>query len=121
MPGGGSTQRLPRRIGEQRAKEMLFAADWITGIRAREFGLVLDAVPIDELEARTLDLALRFTPRSKRCIGMTKRAVHRGRHLPMREALQQEAHALFEYFTSSPSPHVGLDAFRNRTTPEFPE
>jgi enoyl-CoA hydratase/carnithine racemase len=121
MPGGGSTQRLPRRVGVQRAKEMLFAADWITGVRAAEIGLVLYAVADDELERQTRALAERFVGKSRRCTAMTKRAVERGLHLPMRDALRQETHALIEYFTSSRSPQVGLQAFRDRVTPEFPE
>lgn len=121
MPGGGSTQRLPRRIGMQRAKELLFAADWISGSRAADIGLVLKAVPKGTVQDHADELASRFVPRSKRCMAMVKRAASRGAHLPMREALAQEQHALFEYFTSSPSPQVGLAAFRNRETPEFPE
>ena len=121
MPGGGSTQRLPRRIGVQHAKEMLFTADWISGTRAAELGLVLASVPRAELEEYTFNLAQRFVGKSRRCTAYTKRAVQRGLPLPIREALQQEAHALAEYFTSSPSPKVGLRAFRDRQTPEFPE
>ncbi|GAB7007855.1 enoyl-CoA hydratase/isomerase family protein [Nocardioides sp. AN3] len=121
MPGGGSTQRLPRRIGLLRAKEMLFAADWISGARAAEIGLVLSAVPRDDLEACTWALARRFVDKSRRCTALTKRAVQRGLHLPMREALQQEAHAVSEYFTSSPSQMIGLEAFRRGQKPEFPE
>lgn len=121
MPGGGSTQRLPRRIGMQRAKEMLFTADSITGSRAEEIGLALAAVPAAELETYTFKFAERLADKSRRCTAYTKRAVQRGIHLPMPEALRQEAHALFEYFTSSPSPKIGIDAFRNRRKPEFPE
>lgn len=121
MPGGGSTQRLPRRIGTQRAKALLFGGEWITGTQAEEIGLVLTAVPAEALEAHTMAFAAKIVSKSKGCTAYTKRAVQRGAHLPMREALQQEARALFEYFTSSASPAVGLQAFRDRQTPEFPE
>jgi enoyl-CoA hydratase/carnithine racemase len=89
MPGGGSTQRLPRRIGVQRAKELLFSADWITGTRAQEIGLVLASAPRERLEDCTFELANRFVDKSRRCTAYTKRAVQRGLHLPTREGLQQ--------------------------------
>lgn len=121
MPGGGSTQRLPRRVGVQRAKELLFGGGWISGSRAEEIGLVLRAVPRDALDEATMDLAGQMVSKSKSCTAYTKRAVQRGIHLSTRDGLQQEAHALFEYFSSSASPQVGLRAFRDRTKPEFAE
>ena len=108
-------------MGLQRGKELLFTGSWVTGSRAAEIGLVLDAVPDDELEDRTIELARQLVSKSKRGLGYTKRAVHRGLNLSMRQAIDQESHALFEYFTSSTSPRIGIDAFRNRQTPEFTE
>lgn len=39
------------RLGAERAKRMLLTGDTIDGVQAREWGLVLDAVPEDELDA----------------------------------------------------------------------
>jgi enoyl-CoA hydratase len=39
------------RIGAERAKRMLLTGDTIDGLRAKEWGLVIDAVPADELDA----------------------------------------------------------------------
>ena len=39
IPGGGSTQRLPRRVGLQRAMELLTTGKWLSGIEAVEWGL----------------------------------------------------------------------------------
>ncbi len=50
MPGGGSTQRLPRRVGLQRAMDLLTTGRWISGAEAAEWGLALRAVPVAELE-----------------------------------------------------------------------
>jgi enoyl-CoA hydratase/carnithine racemase len=46
--------RLARRIGEQRAKELLFTARWLTGTEAVGYGLALRCVPGDDLMAQTL-------------------------------------------------------------------
>src|SRR5690606_41795552 len=39
------------RLGPERAKRMLFSGDLVTGEEAAEMGLVLRAVPADELDA----------------------------------------------------------------------
>lgn len=55
-PGWGLSQRLPMRIGVQRAKEMSFTARRISAREAKEIGLILDAVPAAELDARIQSL-----------------------------------------------------------------
>jgi len=40
IPGAGGTQRLPRLIGEGRAKEMILAAASVSAEQAYQFGLV---------------------------------------------------------------------------------
>lgn len=49
IPGGGSTQRLPRVVGIRRAKELIFTGKRISGTEASEWGLVNEAVPADDL------------------------------------------------------------------------
>jgi enoyl-CoA hydratase len=41
------------RLGDQRAKRLLFTGDTITGAEAAEWGLAIEAPPPDELDART--------------------------------------------------------------------
>lgn len=48
------------RLGAERAKRMLFTGDKITGREAKELGLVIDAVPEAELDARVEELAERI-------------------------------------------------------------
>ena len=45
MPGAGGTQRLPRLIGEARAKELILLGRRISAARALEIGLVHQVVP----------------------------------------------------------------------------
>ncbi len=56
-PSWGMTQRLPRRVGVQRAKELSFTARTISGVEAARIGLALEAVPRAELDARVDELA----------------------------------------------------------------
>jgi enoyl-CoA hydratase len=52
VPIWGLTQRLPRRIGMAKAKEMMFASRTYSGIEAAAMGLANFAVPDAELDAR---------------------------------------------------------------------
>ncbi|HEX7929726.1 MAG TPA: enoyl-CoA hydratase/isomerase family protein [Sphingomicrobium sp.] len=51
VPIWGLTQRLPRRIGMARAKEMMFSARTYSGTEAAAMGLANHAVPDEELDA----------------------------------------------------------------------
>lgn len=51
VPIWGLTQRLPRRIGMAKAKEMMFSSRTYSGIEAAAMGLVNFAVPEAELDA----------------------------------------------------------------------
>jgi enoyl-CoA hydratase len=48
------------RLGAERAKRMLLTGDLVDGHEAKEMGLVLDAVPTEELDRRVQDLADRI-------------------------------------------------------------
>jgi 3-hydroxyacyl-CoA dehydrogenase/enoyl-CoA hydratase/3-hydroxybutyryl-CoA epimerase/3-hydroxyacyl-CoA dehydrogenase/enoyl-CoA hydratase/3-hydroxybutyryl-CoA epimerase/enoyl-CoA isomerase len=56
FPGWGGTQRLPRLIGPALAAELICSGEAVKADRARELGLVFDAVPSERL----LDEALRL-------------------------------------------------------------
>ena len=49
IPGGGGTQNLPRMIGRNRAKELIFSARRIPASEAYRLGLVNHVVPRAEL------------------------------------------------------------------------
>ena len=49
-PTWGMTQRLPRRVGMMRARELSFTARTFSGVEAARMGLALEAVPFAELD-----------------------------------------------------------------------
>src|SRR4051812_3148182 len=57
IPGAGGTQRLPRLIGETKAKELIFTAEKITSEEAYHLGLLTKVVDQEELIAVSEELA----------------------------------------------------------------
>src|SRR3989442_4508091 len=49
IPGWGGTQRLSRLIGPALAAELICAGETVNAQRARELGIVFDAVPSERL------------------------------------------------------------------------
>jgi len=71
IPGSGGSIRLLHMIGIQRAKDMTFRSRRVPGKEAKEWGMVLDCVPDDRLEA-TVDAFVEelrgFSPLAQRTI-----------------------------------------------------
>tara|TARA_Y100001954_G_scaffold226162_1_gene267707 strand:- start:64 stop:867 length:804 start_codon:yes stop_codon:yes gene_type:complete len=57
IPGDGGAWIVPRRVGLQRAAELIFTGRVVGGEEAAEIGLALECVAPDELMPRVMDLA----------------------------------------------------------------
>jgi enoyl-CoA hydratase/carnithine racemase len=121
IAGAGGIPRLIRRIGMQPALEMLYTGKWVSGTEAAHLGIVLRSVPGSELEDAIAELMLNLTNKSRDSLRYMKRAAQAGVGVPIRTALDEETHALFEYFTSSPDPRTGIKAFVEKRAPGFPD
>ncbi|MFQ6028899.1 MAG: enoyl-CoA hydratase/isomerase family protein [Dehalococcoidia bacterium] len=119
MPGGGSTQRLPRRLGMQRAMELLTTGRWLSGTEAVEWGLVLRSVPADSLDDELEQLLSSLRSKSRTGLGWIKSIARQGRDLPLREGIALEGFAFTQYFATSPHPQEGIQAFKEKRQPEF--
>ncbi|MDP6564585.1 MAG: enoyl-CoA hydratase/isomerase family protein [Alphaproteobacteria bacterium] len=71
-PSWGMTQRLPRRVGQMRARELSFTARTFGGVEAAAIGLALEAVPAAELDARVETLAQAIAANSPGAIAAYK-------------------------------------------------
>ena len=119
MPGGGSTQRLPRRIGMQRALELLTTGRHLSGIEAAEWGLVLRAVPPEALDAELETLLSQLRLKSRAGLKRIKSVTQRGQSLPLREGIALESVNFIQYFATSPHPQEGIQAFKEKRQPAF--
>ncbi len=119
MPGGGSTQRLPSRIGMQRAMELLTTGRWLSGAEAAEWGLVLRAVPVEKLDQALEELLSPLRTKSRPGLGWIKSVTLRGRDLSLRDGVALESLAFAQYVATSTHPREGIQAFKEKRQPEF--
>ncbi|MCA1713560.1 MAG: enoyl-CoA hydratase/isomerase family protein, partial [Actinobacteria bacterium] len=73
MPGGGATQRAPRKLGPQRAAELIMTSRWLTGAEAVAYGIALRAVPRARLDAAVDEFVGALVDTSRSSIGAVKR------------------------------------------------
>ncbi|MEU3605204.1 enoyl-CoA hydratase-related protein [Streptomyces sp. NPDC035033] len=76
VPDGGGAYLLPRLVGPQRAKELMFFGDALPAAEARAMGLVNRVVPADELEKTARAWAERLAQGPTRALMLTKQLVN---------------------------------------------
>ena len=119
MPGGGSTQRLPRRVGLQRAMDLLTTGRWISGSEAAEWGLALRAVPAAELDRELETILDRLRGKSRAGLALIKSVTQRGQSLPLADGIALEGMAFVQLFATSDHPREGIAAFKEKRQPSF--
>ena len=118
MPGGGGTQRLPRLVGPGRAAELALTGEAVDAERAAEIGLVLDAVPPEELDDRVAALADRIAAHAPGAVEATVDALRASERLPLDEGLRYERERFLEVFAHE-NRREGIDAFREDREPSW--
>jgi enoyl-CoA hydratase len=118
LPGGGGTQRLPRLVGRNKAKELLMTADFITAAEARELGLVNRVVPAEELLPAAHTLADRILQRAPLAVEMAKQLVNDGMEASLATAITQEMGMTATLYATTDA-QEGIAAFVEKRPPRF--
>lgn len=93
IPDLGAMQLLPRIVGQQRAKELVFSARRFDAAEANALGIVYRIVPKAGLMEEVRTLANRFTKASTAAIGMAKSIMNQAFHLDVHAMAEFEAYA----------------------------
>jgi enoyl-CoA hydratase/carnithine racemase len=118
IPGGGGTQNLPRMIGRNRAKELIFSARRINALEALELGLVNHVVPRADLLSKATAVAEEIMRNSPFAVRQAKWAIDHGADLPFEDGLQRE-HEAYMRAIASEDRREGIAAFNERRKPQF--
>jgi enoyl-CoA hydratase len=118
IPGGGGTQNLPRMIGRNRAKELIFSARHIPASEAYRLGLVNHVVPRAELLPRATDLAREIMKNSPYAVRQAKWAIDRGADQEFEDGLERE-HESYMRAIASDDRREGILAFNEKRPPRF--
>jgi len=118
VPDGGGAYLLPRLIGPQRAKELMFFGDALTAPDAERLGLVNRVVPDGELEKTTREWAQRLATGPTRALALTKQLVNASLDSDRTTAFAAEA-AAQEINMTTEDAREGVASFMERRSPEY--
>ncbi|MGY0024751.1 enoyl-CoA hydratase/isomerase family protein [Streptomyces sp. cg35] len=118
VPDGGGAYLLPRLIGPQRAKELMFFGDALPAADAARLGLVNRVVPDAELAKTARDWAERLAAGPTRALALTKQLVNASLDTDRATAFAAEATAQ-ELNMTTHDANEGVAGFVERRHPEF--
>jgi enoyl-CoA hydratase len=118
IPGFGGTQRLPRLIGKNRAKEMIFTGKMIPAAEAKAMGLVNKVCAQDQLMDEVLNVAKIIVSKGKVSLRAAKQAVNTGMDVDLKTGCRIEIDAFAVCLTSSDAME-GTKAFLEKRKADF--
>ena len=93
LPGAGGTQRLPRTIGLQKAKEMILTGRHIDAAEAERLGIVLRVLPREKLMPAALELAQSIAKNPRIAVLQAKVAMNASQETMLSGGIQAENEA----------------------------
>ncbi len=118
FPGSGGTVRVTRRIGEGRAKEMMFFGDPVPVETAHAWGLVNRVVPKGMALATARDMAHRLAAQPSLALKHCKRLIDMSFDVPEETAIEASLAMSDEVFSSLDCAE-GVRAFFAKEPPRF--
>ena len=93
VPDLGGFYLLPRIVGLQRAKELVFSARELGAEEAKSMGILYDIYDPEQLEQAAFDMAETFAHASTEAIGMSKNIMNRSFNLDYDTLAEMESYA----------------------------
>ena len=118
FPAGGGTERLPRLIGESRARELIYTGEPVDAQEAWRIGLVNRVVPTSQALAAAQELGRAIAARSAVTLRTVKAVMDRGVAMDLFQAQQVAIEAIGELFQSE-AVREGVTAFLEKRPPRF--
>jgi enoyl-CoA hydratase/carnithine racemase len=117
-PGAGGTQRLPRVVGQARAREMILTGRILSAEEAERIGLVTQVVPAGQAVAAADAIAAEIATRGPIAVREAKRLVDLAWHADIETGLAAELDASDRVFASEDMVE-GARSFFEKRAPEY--
>ncbi len=111
VPGGGSTQRLPRLVGRQRALGHILSGERLTAAEAVAWGLAYRSLPSDGFDDAVNAFVTNLAGRNRDALTRIKRLVYAGLDLPSAEGLALEMETVLDHLGGEAAA-AGIAAFK---------
>ena len=118
IPGFGGTQRLPRLIGPNVAREMIYTGKMIDVSEAMRLGIVNKVSPPNNLMADVMATAKAIAHKGRVALRAAKLAINSGLNVDLASGLAMENDA-FALCLASADAREGTNAFLEKRKPEF--
>lgn len=109
-PGFSGTQRLPRRVGIAKAKELIFSGKVIGAEEAKAIGLVNEVYAPEELLDAAVKMAQSFTANAPIAVKYSKACIDRGLQMDIDDGIALE-NELFAMCFATEDQKEGMSAF----------
>ena len=109
-PGFSGTQRLPRRVGIAKAKELIFSGKVIGAQEAKEIGLVNAVYAPEDLMDGAIAMAKSFTANAPIAVKYSKACIDRGMQMDIDDGIALE-NELFAMCFATADQKEGMGAF----------
>ena len=117
-PGFSGTQRLPRRVGIAKAKELIFSGKVIGAAEAKAIGLVNEVYAPEELLDAAVAMAKSFTANAPIAVKYSKACIDRGMQMDIDDGIALE-NELFAMCFATEDQKEGMGAFLEKRPANF--
>jgi enoyl-CoA hydratase/carnithine racemase len=118
IPGWGGTQRLPRLVGDEIARRLVFFGERIDAQDAFEHGLVGEVVASDQLDDHVAELAADLAAKPTYALAAAKEALNQAHETDQAAGLRYERR-LWSGLFGTHDQREGMAAFLEDRAPDF--
>ena len=118
IPGFSGTQRLPRRVGIGKAKELIFSGKMIKADEAKAIGLANEVYAPEALMDAALEMARSFTKNAPIAVKYAKACIDRGMQMDLDDGIALE-NEMFAMCYATADQKEGMTAFLEKRPAVF--
>lgn len=118
FPGFGGTQRLTKRIGTARAKELILSGEMIDACTALDLGIVNKVVEADKLMDESIGIAKKIASKAPFAVKLAKELIELASNVDIKRGFKVEA----DYFSlcfATEDQKEGMKAFLEKKKVDF--